>query len=64
MGDRRAIAADLQVHPQTVRYRMNRLNELFGPVLADPDGRLRLLLALAWDGPVGDQRTDREPGRR
>jgi PucR C-terminal helix-turn-helix domain len=64
MGDRRAVAAELQVHPQTVRYRLNRLHELFGPVLTDPAGRLRLLLALAWDCPAGALRTDREPGRR
>jgi hypothetical protein len=52
MGDRRAVAAELQVHPQTVRYRLSRLQEFFGPVLDDPDGRLRLLLALAWDEPA------------
>jgi len=48
-GDRRAIAAELQVHPQTVRYRMGRLRELFGDDLDDPNHRLKLLLALAWD---------------
>ena len=63
MGDRRAVAAELQVHPQTVRYRMNRLQELFGPELTGPDGRLRLLLALAWDGPVGERKHGREPRR-
>lgn len=51
MGDRRAVAADLHVHPQTVRYRLNRLHELFGPRLDDPRERLRLMLALAWDAP-------------
>jgi hypothetical protein len=48
-GDRRATAADLQVHPQTVRYRMGRLRELFGEDLDDPGYRLKLLLALAWE---------------
>jgi hypothetical protein len=48
-GDRRATAADLQVHPQTVRYRMGRLRELFGEELDDPGFRLKLLLALAWE---------------
>jgi DNA-binding PucR family transcriptional regulator len=48
-GDRRATAADLQVHPQTVRYRMGRLRELFGEDLDDPGCRLKLLLALAWE---------------
>jgi hypothetical protein len=48
-GDRRAIAAELQVHPQTVRYRMGRLRELFGDDLDDPSRRLKLLLALGWE---------------
>jgi hypothetical protein len=34
------------VHPQTVRYRMSRLRELFGSALDDPDGRFELELAL------------------
>jgi PucR C-terminal helix-turn-helix domain len=48
-GDRRATAADLQVHPQTVRYRMGRLRELYGEELDDPNCRLKLLIALAWE---------------
>jgi hypothetical protein len=48
-GDRRAIAAELQVHPQTVRYRMGRLRELFGDALDDPCVRLKLMLALGWE---------------
>jgi sugar diacid utilization regulator len=51
-GDRGAVAADLQIHPQTVRYRLKQLRELFGPDLdGDPDTRLRLTLALAWGPP-------------
>jgi hypothetical protein len=49
MGDRQAVADELHVHPQTVRYRLGRLREVFGSDLEDPDARLRLLLALAWD---------------
>ncbi|MFC8618102.1 PucR family transcriptional regulator [Micromonospora purpureochromogenes] len=41
-----AVAEELHTHPQTVRYRMRRLRELFGPTLDDPDARLALLLAL------------------
>jgi PucR C-terminal helix-turn-helix domain len=48
MGDRRAMAEELHVHPQTVRYRMGRLHELFGDSLDDPAVRARLMLALAW----------------
>ena len=61
MGDLRAVAAELHVHRQTVRYRMSRLHELFGRALDDPDARLRLLIALAWDGPVANRSTPRRP---
>jgi hypothetical protein len=44
--DATAAAARLFVHPQTVRYRIRRLDELFGDRLHDPDGRLELELAL------------------
>jgi hypothetical protein len=39
-------AADLVVHPQTVRYRVARLRELLGPQLDDADARFELALAL------------------
>jgi PucR C-terminal helix-turn-helix domain len=39
-------AAELHVHPQTVRYRLGRLRELFGETLSDPAGRFELSLAL------------------
>jgi hypothetical protein len=40
------VAARLSVHPQTARYRVTRLRELFGPALDDPDERFWLELAL------------------
>jgi hypothetical protein len=43
---RKAIAHTLGVHPQTVRYRMLRLRELFGEALDDADRRFELELAL------------------
>ncbi len=46
-GRRELMAAHLYVHPQTVRYRMGKLRELFGDRLDDPDEVLRLTLALA-----------------
>lgn len=46
-GRREAVAADLHVHPQTVRYRMTRLRELFGDALTDPRSVLELTVALA-----------------
>jgi hypothetical protein len=48
MGNRTAVADELHVHPQTVRYRLGRLRELFGSTLDDPNSRAALLLALAW----------------
>ncbi|MGN6781926.1 MAG: helix-turn-helix domain-containing protein, partial [Marmoricola sp.] len=45
-GRRDEVAALLYVHPQTVRYRMTRLRDLFGSALADPERVLELVLAL------------------
>jgi hypothetical protein len=45
-GDVIPAAQALHTHPQTVRYRLRRLRELFGPSLDDPDTRLQLQLAL------------------
>jgi len=55
-GDRQAIAADLHIHPQTVRYRMTQLHDVFGTALDDPVTRARLTLALAW-GPAAPDGT-------
>jgi len=52
MGDRNAVARTLHVHPQTVRYRLGRLRQLYGAALDDPDTRLRLTLALCWRAPT------------
>nr|WP_296073409.1 helix-turn-helix domain-containing protein [uncultured Actinoplanes sp.] len=48
MGDRQAVAAELHIHPQTVRYRMTQLHDAFGQALDDPVTRTRLTLALVW----------------
>ncbi|MBM9458551.1 helix-turn-helix domain-containing protein [Nocardioides sp. zg-536] len=45
-GRRDDVAAAMFVHPQTIRYRMNQLRELFGDALDDPDTVLALTLAL------------------
>jgi hypothetical protein len=47
-GDRRAMAEELRVHPQTVRYRMAQLREHLGDQMADPASRAGLFLALQW----------------
>lgn len=46
-GRRDDIAADLFVHPQTVRYRMGQLRQLYGDRLTDPRSVLDLTVALA-----------------
>ena len=53
-GRRDAVAADLFVHPQTVRYRMGQLRELYGERLDDPRLSLELTIAL---GQVSRPRT-------
>jgi hypothetical protein len=45
-GNAVAMAAEMQVHPQTARYRIARLRELLGDQLDDPDGRFELEIAL------------------
>ena len=40
------VAQRLGIHPQTARYRLTRLRELFGPALDDADARFWLELAL------------------
>jgi hypothetical protein len=45
-GDVTATAAALHVHPQTVRYRLVGLREVFGDALDDPVRRLELAIAL------------------
>jgi hypothetical protein len=45
-GQVQAVAAELGVHPQTVRYRLRQLRDLFGTRLEDPEARFELALAL------------------
>ncbi|MGH3599416.1 MAG: PucR family transcriptional regulator [Pseudonocardiaceae bacterium] len=54
MGNRKAVADELHVHTQTVRYRLAQLRELYGSALDDPGTRAALLLALAW-GPAATE---------
>ena len=44
-GQVQAVAAALDVHPQTVRYRLERLRELFGARWRNPEARFELSLA-------------------
>jgi hypothetical protein len=45
-GRRDAVAADLFVHPQTVRYRMSQIRAAYGDKLNDPETVLDLIVAL------------------
>lgn len=45
-GRRDEVAAALFVHPQTIRYRMGQIRELFGERLEDPETVLALTIAL------------------
>jgi PucR C-terminal helix-turn-helix domain len=40
------VARTLDIHPQTVRYRVRQLRDALGPALDDPEGRLALAIAL------------------
>nr|WP_255427537.1 helix-turn-helix domain-containing protein [Yimella sp. cx-51] len=45
-GRRDAVATQLHIHPQTVRYRMTQIRDLFGERLDDPEQVLSILVAL------------------
>lgn len=45
-GSAPEIAGRLNVHPQTVRYRLHQLEALFGDRLTDPDDRFRIEISL------------------
>ncbi|MGK2931567.1 MAG: PucR family transcriptional regulator [Solirubrobacterales bacterium] len=45
-GNAAEMARSLAIHPQTARYRLARLRELFGEELDDPDSRFEIELSL------------------
>jgi len=51
-GSAPALAARLGKHAQTVRYRMRRLQEIFGPVLDDPERCFEIYLVLRASMPL------------
>lgn len=61
-GRRAAVADELQVHPQTVRYRMDRARELYRDQLEDPRRILELIVALAAPPPEPPSETGRAGG--
>jgi DNA-binding PucR family transcriptional regulator len=63
-GRRDAVAADLVVHPQTVRYRMTQIRELFGDQLLDPATVAQLVIALSTQKPTSRSQPRSRPQRR
>ncbi|WP_119728979.1 helix-turn-helix domain-containing protein [Thermomonospora amylolytica] len=53
-----AAAERLLVHEQTVRYRIRRLEEMFGEALTDPDRRIEMMLLLHTWVRFGNRRTE------
>lgn len=54
------VAARLGVHPQTVRYRLRQIREMWGDAIDDPDRRFELELVLRAQrlrGDLGGPRT-------
>jgi DNA-binding PucR family transcriptional regulator len=51
-GDVRAAADDLHIHPNTLRYRVRRAEEILGMSLDDPDSRLLLQIQLLIRHPI------------
>lgn len=52
-GRREDVAARLFVHPQTVRYRMGQLRDVYGDLLTDAEFVRDATIALAYDVEVG-----------
>jgi hypothetical protein len=63
-GRRDAVAADLFVHAQTVRYRMGQLREVFGDRLEDPRTVLELTIALGLTTPPARQAGAQDAGQK
>jgi DNA-binding PucR family transcriptional regulator len=49
LGRRSEVADALHVHPQTVRYRMSQVRDLYGDRLEDPATVQALIIALALE---------------
>lgn len=56
-GDIAAIAGRMHVHPNTIRYRVRRIETLLDTSLDDPDDRLVLALGLRATEPPGQRET-------
>ena len=61
-GKSSSVASRLFIHPQTARYRLHKLQDLFGDQLEDPDARFELALVLRARNPGAPGCGARAPG--
>jgi hypothetical protein len=61
-GKSSSVASRLFIHPQTARYRLHKLQDLFGEELEDPQTRFELALVLRARRPGPRHREPSEPG--
>ncbi|MBO0704681.1 MAG: helix-turn-helix domain-containing protein, partial [Candidatus Dormibacteraeota bacterium] len=54
-GEQQAAARQLRVHPNTLRYRLDRIREVMHCDLDDPETRLNLSVALRVHDLLGDE---------
>jgi Regulator of polyketide synthase expression len=52
-GEQQQAAQRLRVHPNTLRYRLDRIREISGVDLEDPETRLNLAVALRVQALLG-----------
>ena len=52
-GEQQAAAKRLKIHPNTLRYRLDRVREITGAELDDPETRLNLAVAIRVQGLLG-----------
>jgi PucR family transcriptional regulator, purine catabolism regulatory protein len=53
VGEQQGAARRLSIHPNTLRYRLDRIREISGAELEDPETRLNLSVALRVQGLLG-----------
>jgi len=52
-GEQQAAARKMKIHPNTLRYRLDRIREVTGAELEEPETRLNLAVALRVQSLLG-----------
>ena len=60
-GSRQQVASTMNLHPQTISYRMDRVRALLGPNLERPESRWAIMLALRSRNPELDEQPRSAP---